>query len=333
MSKTNFKCMFLIDDKLYNKTILQEGSTDNTNTRVPIPNSTYLAPIPSSMQLITNKPVANMTSPIRSNSSGEFREIIDTAKVDNGQQVKVALSDKDQQTDIPVPSASSANITASEKLGDIQNMEIDKSMNEKEDCECNDTLPKASSSQKKIGIKRKSDFFANENMLKGKRLKESKKSSQKRQNDKGKAKQKKKRLTTNRPLSAYAKSKLDNEDDNLSDDSDWEELKQRYRRLRGDFDSPPREENINLHSEYLNKQNKRKRNIPQNQTHQKIRRAEFLCVFCQRFFKTTSALERHNLNIHGMDRGSKRTNDRNEARYVKRQKIHDKPAVTYLNYF
>ena len=380
MSKTNFKCMFLIDDKLYNKTILQEGSTDNTNTRVPIPNSTYLASIPSSMQLITDKPVANMTSPIRSNSSGEFREIIDTAKVDNGQQVKVALSDKDQQTEIPVPSASSANITASEKLGDIQNMEIDKSMNEKEDCECNDTLPKASSSQKKTGIKRKSEFIANENMMKGRRLKESKKSSQKRQNDKGKAKQKKKRLTTNRPLSAHAKSKLDNEDDNLSDDSDWEELKQRYRRLRGDFDSPPREENINLHSdhakskldneddnlsddsdweelkqryrrlrgdfdsppreeninlhsEYLNKQNKRKRNIPQNQTQQKIRRAEFLCVFCQKFFKTTSALERHNLNIHGMDRGSKRTNDRNEARYVKRQKIHDKPAVTYLNYF
>ena len=325
--------MFLIDDKLYNKAILQEGSTDNTNTRVPIPNSTYLAPIPSSLQLTTVKPVANMTSPARTNSSGEFREIVDLAKVDNGQQVKVGLSDKDQQTEIPFPSASSANITASEKSGNIKDMEIDKSKNEKEDCECNDTLPKASSSQKKTGIKRKSEFIGNENMVKGKRLKESKKSSQKRQDVKRKAKQKKKRLATHRPLSAHAKSKPNNEDDNLSDDSDWEELKQRYRRLRGDFDSPPREENTNLHSEYFNKQNKRKRNIPQNQTRQKIRRTEFLCVFCQRFFKTTSALERHNLNIHGVDRGSKRTNDGNEARYVKRQKIHDKPAVTYLNYF
>ena len=206
--------MYLIDDKLYNKAILQEGLTENTNTKVPIPNSTYLTPIPSSLQLTTVRPTGEMTSPAKSNLSSEFRETNDLAKVDKTQQVKIDLYDKDQQTEIPFPSASSANITVHEKSGNIDDMEIDQSNNEKEDCECNVPLPKASSSQKRQtrDVKRK--------------LERSKKT-----------------LTTQRPFSAQAKRKLDNEEDNLSDDSDWEELKQRYRRLRGDFDSPPREKN------------------------------------------------------------------------------------------
>ena len=384
MTKTNFKCMYLIDDKLYNKAILQEGLTENTNTKVPIPNSTYLTPIPSSLQLTTVRPTGEMTSPAKSNLSSEFRETNDLAKVDKTQQVKIDLYDKDQQTEIPFPSASSANITVHEKSGNIDDMEIDQSNNEKEDCECNVPLPKASSSQKRQtrDVKRK--------------LERSKKT-----------------LTTQRPFSAQAKRKLDNEEDNLSDDSDWEELKQRYRRLRGDFDSPPREKNkfdhvfegknaensnrsnenkistrlpkkkdgmitkfesisyicsiceqifrkrnalhrhiMTMHSEYFIEQTKRKRtdkdnnknkkfisdgrkkrNMPQNHTRQKIARTEFPCVLCQRFFKTKSALERHNLNIHGVNRGSKRANDGNEDRYVKRHKVKGKPAVTYLNYF
>ena len=376
MSKTNFKCMFLIDDKLYNKAILREESNDNT--KVSIPNSTYLTPIPSSLQLTTVKPADNMTSPVGFNLPAKFTEINDLAKADNGQQVKIDMSDKDQQTEIPFVSASSPNITTLEKSENNDGMEIDESKNEKEDCECYNTLPKASSSRKRQATDVKT-----------------------------KLERKKKRLTK------QAKRKLSNENDNLSDDSDWEELKHRYRKLRGDFDSPPRDKNnfdqvsegekakndirpnktststrlvkkkdglikkfesityacttckqifrkrtalhehiMKQHSEYFKEQNKKKRsneynynderirsdgkkkrNMPQNQSRQKIARREFSCVFCQRFFKTTSALERHTKSIHGDNRGSKRVNGGNDARYVKRQKVSDEPAVTYLNYF
>ena len=206
MSKTNFKCMFLIDDKLYNKAILREESNDNT--KVSIPNSTYLTPIPSSLQLTTVKPADNMTSPVGFNLPAKFTEINDLAKADNGQQVKIDMSDKDQQTEIPFVSASSPNITTLEKSENNDDMEIDESKNEKEDCECYNTLPKASSSRKRQTTDVKT-----------------------------KLERKKKRLTT------QAKRKLSNENDNLSDDSDWEELKHRYRKLRGDFDSPPRDKN------------------------------------------------------------------------------------------
>ena len=77
----------------------------------------------------------------------------------------------------------------------------------------------------------------------------------------------------------------------------------------------------------------KKRNMPQNQPNQKYARTEFPCTFCQRFFKTKYALERHNSSIHGTNRRSKRAKNGNEARYVKRQKVNDKPAVTYLSYF
>ena len=380
MSKTNFKCMFLIDDKLYNKAILRDGFNENTNVKVATPNSSsYLTTIPSSRQISNAKPEGNMNDPERLKSS---EEINDLDKVDNGQQVNIDLSDKEQQTEIPFASASSAIIAPLEKSGNNDDMDIDQSMNEKEDCGCYETLPKASSSQKRQteDVTRKSAQSC-------------------------------KKLTTMKPLSAQAKRKLSDEDDNLSDDSDWEELRQRYRRLRGDFDSPPREKSTNFdhvseeektenniksnknnastdgpvtkfesisyicsickeifrkrnalhrhimnwHAEYFedpglrnkrkrsnedNQKNKKfrsdgrkKRNMPQNQTRQKIARTELQCVFCQRFFKTKYALEKHNASIHGVNRGSKRANNGTEARYVKRQKGNAEPAITYLNYF
>ena len=73
--------------------------------------------------------------------------------------------------------------------------------------------------------------------------------------------------------------------------------------------------------------------MPQNQQRRKIARTEFPCVLCKSFYKTQHALERHNASIHGTQRGAKRSNDGNETRYVKRQKLNGKPAVTYLNYF
>ena len=385
MSKTNFKCMFLIDDKLYNKAILQEGTNENKNVKIPIPNSSYLTSTPSSQQISIVKPEGITNASERLELAEEPREGNHLDKIENGQQVKIDLSDKEQQTEIPFASASSAILGPPEKSGNNDDMEIDQRKDE--DCECYEPIPKASSSQKRQteDVKRKSV----------------------RSN---------KKLSIMKPLTAQAKRKLSDEDDNLSDDSDWEELRQRYRRLRGDFDSPPQEKSnvdhaseekktednirsnkdkastlidrkkdgpitkfesisyicsicketfrkrnalhrhiMNWHAEYFedsglqnkrkrsnedNQKNKKfrsdgrkKRHMPQNQQRQKIARTELPCVFCQRFFKTKYALERHNASIHGVSRGSKRANNGNEARYVKRQKGNDEPAITYRNYF
>ena len=372
--------MFLIDDKLYNKAILRDGINENTNIKVSTPNpSSYLTTIPSSRQISNGKPEGSMNAPERLKSS---EEINDLDKVDSGQQVNIDLCDKEQQTEIPFASSSSAIIAPLEKSGNNDEMDIDQSMNEKEDCECHEQLPKASSSQKRQieDVTRKSARSS-------------------------------KKLSTLKPLSAQGKRKRSDEDNNLSDDSDWEELRQRYRRLRGDFDSPPCEKSpdfvhvceeektenniksnknnasadgpvtkfesisyicsickeifrkrnalhrhiMNWHAEYFedpalrnkrkrsnedNQKNKKlrsdgrkKRNMPQNQTRQKIARTELQCVFCQRFFKSKYALEKHNASIHGVNRGSKRANNGTEARYVKRQKRNAAPAITYLDYF
>ena len=189
MSKTNFKCMFLIDDKLYNKAILRDGINENINIKVLTPNSSsYLTTIPSSRQISNAEPEGKMNAPERLKSS---EEINDLDKNDNGQQVNINLSNKEQQTDIPFASTSSAIIAPHEKSGNTDDMDIDQSMNEKEDCECYETLPKASSSQKRQtgDVTRKSSQSC-------------------------------KKLTTMKPLSAQAKRNLSDEDDNLSDDPD-----------------------------------------------------------------------------------------------------------------
>ena len=68
---------------------------------------------------------------------------------------------------------------------------------------------------------------------------------------------------------------------------------------------------------------------------QKRRKKEFLCIFCQRYFKTETTLKRHTANQHGMDnKGEKRTNyEPDYERYSKRQKTRNKLPVTYQNYF
>ena len=68
---------------------------------------------------------------------------------------------------------------------------------------------------------------------------------------------------------------------------------------------------------------------------QKQRKKEFLCIFCQRYFKTEITLKRQTANQRGMDnKGKKRTNyEPNYERYSKRQKTRNKLPVTYQNYF
>ena len=75
MAKTNFKCMFLIDDKLYKKAFTHEmcnphpGVTESLKT---IPNSIYLNPVPSSQQLISPVP-ANMGDISEKHEKKDFR--------------------------------------------------------------------------------------------------------------------------------------------------------------------------------------------------------------------------------------------------------------------
>ena len=156
--------------------------------------------------------------------------------------------------------------------------------------------------------------------------------------------------------------------DDTSDDSDWEELRERYRRLRGDYDSPPRKKEYRknqiekryvsglpvvrknetpLSEQVSRKKSKdnirttkeikmvgaRKRKLDQDPGSLKTPRREFVCKLCQSYYKTKSSLQRHNANIHGEQRGSKRTKSEDEERYIKRKKNNNNIAVSYLNYF
>ena len=272
MSKTNFKCMFLIDDKLYNKAILQEGVNENTNVKGLIPNSSYLTSIPSSQQIKIVEPEGNM------NTHAEFRNINELGKVDNAQQVKIKCSDEEQQAQTPAASTSSANTTSLEIPGN-DDMEIDQNKNENEDCECNEILPKASSSRKSQ---------ADDNKRKSARSD--------------------KKLTVRKPLSGQAKRRMSDEDDDLSDDSDWEDLKQRYRRLRGDFDSPPRKKSNFKH---FSEGEKADNNISSNKNSSstlmdrkkdssiaKFESVSYICSICKQTFRRRNALHRHIMNWH-----------------------------------
>ena len=112
----------------------------------------------------------------------------------------------------------------------------------------------------------------------------------------------------------------------------------------------------NMHDEYFeewNRQNKRKnededrakkrfkggvnlkRKATTRKNDTKRARKEFPCMFCQRYFKTDAGLKRHTENQHGSDanREKRKNTERDEARYLKRQKTKSKVPVTYKNYF
>ena len=149
-------------------------------------------------------------------------------------------------------------------------------------------------------------------------------------------------------------------DNDFSDDSDWEKLRGRYRRLRGDYDSPPGKKeyrkskvekryvsdlpvmgkNKNLQAGQNNQTTKeirmvgaRKRKSVQDPSVVKNPRREFVCKLCQSYYKTKSSLQRHNANIHSDQRGSKRTKSGDGEIYIKRRKNNNNIAVSYLNYF
>ena len=112
----------------------------------------------------------------------------------------------------------------------------------------------------------------------------------------------------------------------------------------------------NIHGEYFeewNRQNKRKsedkftatkrfkndgslkRKANTDRPDVKRTKKEFLCMFCQRYFRSSVGLRRHTENQHGTDtnREKRKNADINEERYLKRQKTKNKVPVTYQNYF
>ena len=78
--------MFLIDDKLYNKTILREGANESTNISVPMPTSSHLVPIPNN-QMSIDRPKGDMNTPEGLKLSEELGTINDSDKVDNAEKV------------------------------------------------------------------------------------------------------------------------------------------------------------------------------------------------------------------------------------------------------
>ena len=55
MAKTNFKCMFLIDDKLYKKAILEKPS-EKGSLGTEIPSSIYINPVGENRSLLSPTP-------------------------------------------------------------------------------------------------------------------------------------------------------------------------------------------------------------------------------------------------------------------------------------
>ena len=107
-----------------------------------------------------------------------------------------------------------------------------------------------------------------------------------------------------------------------------------------------------MHSEYFKKRsNKRKKKSTDIQSKRleiggskkrkaenkpavsKKKRKEIQCEFCHSYYKTEQAYNRHYLNIHGKQEGSKRSKNEDIGRYIKRRKNNNNIAVSYLNYF
>ena len=362
MSKTNFKCMFLIDDKLYKKAILKEESQNITNLKTTIPNSVYLNPVPSTQQTLVSDSESMKEIPEKEQEKPmEPYELANTAKetVPKGETL-----DKEQQ--VPILGNSKSFAKPYQTIENGNNMETDQNNTKDDDCECYDQLPVASTAAKR-GRKRKIPVDIRNGFASPVRKKEYKKRQVKEK------KVSKKRALVVKPTAKKTITQGEEIDYDQSDESDWEELRERYRKLRGDYDSPPRRKEYKKRKADKNDENKlrgkktlspieyfeegrkqnklkksvddirtinqikmagaQKRKLEQDLSSMKIPRREFVCKLCQSHYKTKSSLQRHNANIHGDQRGSKRSKSDDEKRYVKRQKNNNLTSVSYLNYF
>ena len=81
---------------------------------------------------------------------------------------------------------------------------------------------------------------------------------------------------------------------------------------------------------------KRKLNTGEENELKKVKK-EFRCLYCERFYKSDNALQRHINNLHkSAEQGKKRKNvnkQQHEGMYVKRKKGEPRESVQYINYF
>ena len=335
--------MFLIDDKLYKKAILKEESGDIVNLNTKIPNSIYLNPVQNSHQ-----PLSSDKESMDKTFEKDHTKSIDM--LEKEQTNEGGTIGKEQQLPIPEVPTSGGLVTPYKIIENASDMSTDQNDAKDDDCECYEQPPVLSASAER-GRKRKKSGGLRDNFDSPPRKKEKKKS----QTIKRKVS---KRKTVGKPN--RKKTQEAERDDDFSDDSDWEELRERYRRLRGDYDSPPRKREYRkskVEKRYVNDlpvvgKNKTLQAEQNNQTTKEIRmvgarkrksvqdpgvvknpRREFVCKLCQSYYKTKSSLQRHNANVHSDQRGSKRTKSGDGERYIKRQKNNNNIAVSYLNYF
>ena len=341
--------MFLIDDKLYKKAILKEESGDIANLKTKIPNSIYLNPVQNSHQ-----PLASDTESMDKTLEKDDKKSIDM--LEKEQTNEGDAIGKEQP--VPEAPASGGLVTPYKIIENTTNMDTDQNDAKDDDCGCYEKPPVVSASAER-GRKRKKSGGLRDNFDSPPRKKGQKK------NQTIKRKVSKKRTVAKPDRKKTREVKIDND---FSDDSDWEELRERYRRLRGDYDSPPRkkeyrktkvekryvsdlpvvEKNKTQLAEQKNRKNSkvnirptkeikmvgaRKRKSVQDPGVVKNPRREFVCKLCQSYYKTKSSLQRHNANIHSDQRGSKRTKSGDEERYIKRRKNNNNIPVSYLNYF
>ena len=339
MTKTNFKCMFLIDDKLYKKAILKDDISDTTSLKTVIPNSIYLNPVHTSQHQLTSESESmkqNLEKELNTMKTSEESRPLPESEIEDIDQ-KLSTSDT-------VSSESSQNEVS---------MDISQNEAKDEDCECYEQPPPASvkrARERKKVVKHRRGFESPTRKKEFKKIQKIK--------------------AVGKQPGRKTISVTEEMDEDLSEESDWEELRERYRRLRGDYDSPPRKKDymktkaekkyvnelsvlkkkeplLSLSEQNNRKKSKndirakkeikmvaaRKRKSDQDTSSMKTPRREFLCKLCQSYYKTKSSLQRHNINIHGEQRGSKRSKSVGEDRYIKRQKNNNNIAVSYQNYF
>ena len=357
MSKTNFKCMFLVDDKLYKKAILKEETSNIPNSKTIIPNSIYLNPVTNSQQQLSSG--SESMNRILEKDPSQSTDTYEVSRPATGAIPGGETLSNEQRMTIPEATASEDFVTPIRIIENGVNMETDQSVAKDDDCECYEQAPVASA---KRGRKRQKSGELRDDFDSPARKKEYKKRQVK------KSKVPIKISTVRKPSGRKTISLGEKVDADLSDESDWEELRERYRRLRGDYDSPPRKKEYKkstatkryvselpvvrkkdpvLAGQNNRKKSKddvsavkeikmigaRKRKLDNDLSSMKIPRREFVCKLCQSYYKTKASLQRHNLNIHSDQRGSKRTKSGDEDRYIKRQKNNNNIAVSYLNYF
>lgn len=314
MAKTNFKCMFLIDDKLYKKAILQEKSPENMKITGSIPNSSHL----TNVQSIVQPKVPNLST--MTHMSHNYFEVPKTVRetqtASNVNMVELPEKSTDMESD--QHEKSNSNIT----------IDGGKSVSKEEDCECygediENSPVLTTSRNRKVKSPRKK-------LPKKPIIKEHDNSS----DDSDGWEELGKRYRT------------------LRADDDSPPKKENYLKKTTDKRKKSKEqENIPV---VLSRENKRKnlqespkptkkskkdgrkkRKLEYDSEHEKVPRKEFPCSFCSRYFKTKKGLERHHFNIHdGHTNAMKQTkSDETGERYIKKLRSSKNPAVVYKSYF